>query len=293
MNALFPKLQHLVNRARAYGRRLTNPPGPAPATQQGAVPLSADLDEARQKVALAPNWYHAFELLPGLVTPGKVPIRPREHLDCYGVEADLAGVNALEIGTMDGPIAFELERRGARVKALDIQDPSRTGFDTAKSILGSEVQYVQGSIYDLRRLFGEERFDLIACFGVFYHLKSPVLAFEEIAAVMNDKATLMIEGECLLNYAEEVSGKPVDKKPLAALTSDRLPLALFYSGSYKGDDTNWFVPNLACVKEWLKAAGLELKRHWVLSRNDVTPPVQRLGGVVEKVGGSPVEHRTF
>jgi len=255
--------------------------------------MAVGLDEAREMMARAPNWYHAFELMPGLVTPGILPIRPRDQLDCYGVADDLAGVNALEIGTMDGPIAFELERRGARVTALDIQDPSRTGFDTAKSILGSDVHYVQGSVYDLRRLFGEQRFDLVACFGVFYHLKNPVLAFEEIAGVMNDTAKLLLEGECLLNYAEDGSGRRVEKKPLAALTSDRLPLAMFYSGNYKGDDTNWFVPNLACLKEWLRASGLELKRHWVLSKSDVTPPLQRMAGVAERIGSPPVEHRTF
>jgi tRNA (mo5U34)-methyltransferase len=81
----------------------------------------------------------------------------------------------LEIGTFDGAIAFECETRGAKLTGLDIQDPSKTGFNVAKEIRQSRVDYVQGSVYDLAALF-TEKFDYVFFLGVFYHLKNPVLA---------------------------------------------------------------------------------------------------------------------
>ena len=249
-----------------------------------------DYETAATMVSRA-NWYHAYELMPGLVTPGILPIVPSESLDCFEVAADLSGIDALEIGTLDGPIAFELEKRGARVTTLDIQDPSRTGFDTARAILGSSVRYVRGGVNDIPELLSSQQFDLIVFFGVFYHLKNPVLAFERIAgALRDDRARLLIEGECLLNYVEDISGQPIPAPPLDFLCSEDVALTLFYPGKYKGDDSNWHVPNLACVRAWLSAAGLDLEKHMLLSRQETSPPLQRMGGIVRRVGVPPVEH---
>jgi hypothetical protein len=253
--------------------------------------MITDLAVAREMVARVPTWFHAFELLPGLVTPGRQVTRPREHLNHLGIHEDLQGARALEIGTWDGPVAFELERRGASVVALDIQDPSKTGFNTAKAILGSEVEYIQGSVYDLTRLL-RSQFDLVVYFGVYYHLKSPVLAFEQIAAVMTDTATLAFEGECLINYLEDGAGQPTVELPVALLASTEIPLAVFYPGTFKGDDTNWFIPNLACLRAWLQAAGLTMRSHYLYAPPATSPPIQRAGGCATKIGDAPLEHRT-
>ena len=253
--------------------------------------MITDLAVARAMVARVPSWFHSFELLPGLVTPGRQVTRPREHLDHLGIAEDLRGTRALEIGTWDGPVAFELERRGATVVALDIQDPSKTGFNTAKAILGSRVDYVQGSVYDLTRLLPSQ-FDLVVYFGVYYHLKNPVLAFEQIAAVMTDTASLAFEGECLINYVEDGAGNPTAALPVELLASTEVPVALFYAGAFKSDDTNWFVPNLACLREWLKAAGLSMRSHYLYAPPATSPPIQRVGGLATKTRVPPIEHRT-
>lgn len=253
--------------------------------------MITDIAVAREMVARVPMWFHAFELLPGLVTPGRQVTCPWEHLNHLGIDEDLRGRRALEVGTWDGPVAFELERRGATVVALDIQDPSKTGFNTAKAILGSKVEYVQGSVYDLTRLIPSQ-FDLVIYFGVYYHLKSPVLAFEQIAAVMTDRAILAFEGECLINYLEDSSGRPVSELPVGLLASTEVPLTLFYAGTFKTDDTNWFIPNLACIREWLKAAGLTMRSHYLYAPTGTLPPIQRAGGIAHKTGAPSIEHRT-
>ena len=135
------------------------------------------------------SWYHRFEIVPGVFTPGKLLSKPKELFEHLDLPSDLTGKKVLEVGTWDGPLAFECEARGAVVTAMDIQDPARTGFNVAREILGSKVSYVQGSVYDAARLL-TGIFDYIFFLGVFYHLKHPVLAFEELSKLLTQGGTL-------------------------------------------------------------------------------------------------------
>ena len=97
-----------------------------------------NVESVRQAIGQV-RWYLSFEIVPGVITPGITAVDPKSRLELFGLPDDLRGARALDIGTWDGPVAFELERRGASVTALDIQDPNLTGFNTAKAILGSHV----------------------------------------------------------------------------------------------------------------------------------------------------------
>src|SRR6059058_5727786 len=82
-------------------------------------PLSAD--QLRTDVERYP-WYHTLELGQGVATTGMFDHRP--VLDRYPIPADLSGKRCLDVATMDGYFAFEMERRGAAsVTALDLEDP--------------------------------------------------------------------------------------------------------------------------------------------------------------------------
>lgn len=154
--------------------------------------VPADLAEQARGRA----WYHTLELGPGLTTEGWFDLRP--YVDRYGIPERLDGLRALDVGTWDGFWAFELERRGADVVALDLDDERRLdwpprrrpevfpdarrgdGFRLAKSILGSQVERVEGSIYDARpEQLGQ--FDLVFCGSVLIHLRDQLLALERIA----------------------------------------------------------------------------------------------------------------
>jgi tRNA (mo5U34)-methyltransferase len=167
-------------------------------------------------------------------------------------------MKCLDIGPMDGPMTFELERRGAHTAALDVQDPTRVGFDAARRILGSKVVHYQGSVYDLP--FEDLRdLDLVVFRGVYYHLKYPLLAFERISAAMRVGGMLHFEGAALLNYAEDLEGKPVEFRPdfVAEWNDKRVPVCLSYPNRYLGA-SNWFIPNPACLESWLIASGFEV-----------------------------------
>ena len=208
------------------------------------------------------KWYHSFEIVPGVITPGICRVYPEKMFQRFGLASRLNGKRILEIGTWDGPFAFELEFRGAEVVATDIQDPDRTGFNTAKTILGSQLKYVRASVYDLTQHL-DGKFDIVVFMGVFYHLKYPVLAFEEINKVLKDDGILLFEGECFSHYAEKADAggvKRLSRLLLSVFAHSEIPMALFYSGTYKNDISNWHIPNISCVKSWLATAHFHVKR---------------------------------
>lgn len=235
--------------------------------------------DAKQQIAQA-HWYHSFEVLPGIITPGKHFIDAYKIFnERYALPLDLTGMTALDVGALDGPYSFELERRGAVVTALDIQNPDHTGFNTAKHIRQSKVRYIQGNVYDLSML-SDQKFDIVTFLGVWYHLKNPLAAFEQLSNVIKNTGLLLLEGECLVNYAELPNGRESSEICLIkSMAQSKLSISLFYSGAYKKDNWSWYVPNLACIKEWLAANGLELTNYGYWNKH----PHQRLYGTARKV----------
>ena len=154
------------------------------------------IDDALRKRVAQQRWYHTMELAPGLVTHGWFDLRADVHR--YGLPERMDGLRALDIGTWDGFWAFEIERRGAQVVALDLDDerdldwpprrrpatydpePRGGGFALAHEALGSEVERVVGSIYHVTP---EDlgTFDCVLCGSVLIHLRDQLLALERIA----------------------------------------------------------------------------------------------------------------
>src|SRR4051812_2121921 len=77
-------------------------------------PTAADI------IATKHNWYHVIDLADGVTTPGWIDLRT--HLSTVGFPDDMTGMRALDIGMFDGFWAFEMERRGAQVIGIDIDD---------------------------------------------------------------------------------------------------------------------------------------------------------------------------
>jgi len=257
------------------------------------------------------SWYHRYEISPGVFTPGYCDADPIGLFRRLGLSQELSGMRILEIGTWDGPYAFELESRGAEVIATDIQDPDSTGFNVAKQILKSKVKYVRTSVYDLTKNL-DGKFDMVLFAGVFYHLKNPIVAFEQIYEILKDGGTLLFEGECFSHYAENINSKKVWHPLLLALYAySNLPITLFYSGSYKNDPSNWYIPNAICLRAWLEATRFKvlaiettvqglwrrkgnslLERVYAVLSHLVFNIHQRIEGTAIKIAASPIEeHR--
>jgi SAM-dependent methyltransferase len=201
-----------------------------------------------------------YEVEPGLFTPGDtLEIEPKRCLDELGIPGNLAGLRALDIGAWDGPYTFELERRGAKVTALDIQDPDVTAFNLVKKIKNSSATYVRGGVYDvLPETLGS--YDLVLFAGVYYHLKSPVLALQRIRRLLTDKGTLFIEGASVTDHlAGEITKAlrlPESSVRAAAEILDQLPLSYFDAEKriYR-HWSNWWFPTTRCLEVILQDCG--------------------------------------
>ena len=150
-------------------------------------------DELREAIREHQFWYHSMELRPGITTPGIA----QEHfvLNMLGIPEDLSGMTVLDIGCWDGFFSFECERRGAaRVVSADLWDNAgREGFDLAREELGSKVEPLECSVYDLPGKLGGERFDLVLFLGVLYHMRHPLLALEQLAATVKPGGLAIVD----------------------------------------------------------------------------------------------------
>jgi len=215
--------------------------------------------------------YHKYEIEPGLFTPGQfLEVNPKRCLDELGVPTDLSGLRALDIGAWDGPYSFELERRGAQVTALDIQDPDITVFNAVKQIKNSTATYIRCGVYDaLPETLGV--YDLVVFAGVYYHLKNPVLSLQRIRRLLKDGGSLFIEGASVTDYLAEqlnkVLGRPKSSMNATAEILDQLPLSFFDTEQrIYGDWSNWWYPTTRCLEVMLLDSGfrnvhLELKKN--------------------------------
>jgi tRNA (mo5U34)-methyltransferase len=152
------------------------------------------------------SWYHTIDLGHGVLTPGMFDHRPA--VGRYLIPQDLTGMRCLDVGTMDGFWAFELERRGAaEVVATDVAEvddldwpplwrrrveptldaTKEARFEIAHRALGSSVERVECSIYELdQRALGT--FDLVFCGDLLVHLKDPITALQRLRGICRGSA---------------------------------------------------------------------------------------------------------
>jgi tRNA (mo5U34)-methyltransferase len=158
------------------------------------------------------GWYHTIELAPGISSRNAV----YDHgptVDQAGLPASLKGKTALDVGTADGFWAFEMERRGARVTAIDIARPQdydllpihrarmpepwhtatdhehASRFHLAHSMRRSQVEYKICNVYDVspKRL---GTFDVVYCGTMLMHLFNPLQAILNIRSVTKEMAVI-------------------------------------------------------------------------------------------------------
>lgn len=217
--------------------------------------------EARTAIEAVNRWYHTIEVAPGVLTPGMFDLRPTvERLPW----PEVSGRRCLDVGTFDGFLAFELERRGAReVLATDIGsyagwdwehhltargpaymqavfgDAHGLGFQTARRLRGSGATLQFANVYELSpETVGE--FDVVVCGSLLLHLRDPLRALAAIRSVCR---------EWLLC---------TDQVDLArSLWAPRRPLVRLDGTS---GETQWWLPNAAGHRQMLAAAGFAPER---------------------------------
>jgi tRNA (mo5U34)-methyltransferase len=177
---------------------------------------------------------------------------------------DVRGKRCLDIGTFDGYLAFELEKRGAaEVVAIDVEDhllwdwppdyraeglardpgfsgpPKGAGFRLAAELMDSKAQWRPLNIYDLSpETTGT--FDVVVLGSLLLHLRDPMRALEAVKSVCTGQflSSDQIELQLTLQHP---------KTPLFRL-----------NGS--GADCQWFNFNAAGHNRMVYSAGFKIER---------------------------------
>ena len=209
-------------------------------------------EQKKQMIKRVKYWYHTIDLGDGLVTPGWEKIkRLNENMIAF-LPVSFEGISVLDVGCWDGLFSFEAERRGAsRVLAIDnlaggdgfsqktLDSIKGDGFkplETARAVLGSNIQYEFGNVYDLSpEVHG--KFDCTLFFGVLYHLWHPLLALERLRKVTT---------KCL--FIETHVNEAIDQS---------VPLIRFYPRGEKYEASTWVGPNILALYEMLKVVGFK------------------------------------
>jgi tRNA (mo5U34)-methyltransferase len=181
------------------------------------------------------SWWHSIDLGGGRITPG---VHSHEELlnnfNRFALPSGLDGLRVLDIGCWDGFYAFEAEKRGAGVVALDSWRPDN--FFRAREALGSKIPFHELSVYDATRA-KLDSFDIVFFLGVLYHLRHPLLALERVCELTRDVA--IVESHVVDN-----------------LFDTKQPIMEFYEEDELGGQfDNWWGPNIECLRRMLRAAG--------------------------------------
>ena len=217
--------------------------------------------DPRTAIARVPRWYHCIEVAPGVLTPGMFDLRPIVERMPW---PDVRGRRCLDVGTSDGFLAFELERRGAaEVVAVDLAAHEQwdweahmgslgpeylravsgpemgAGFRVAHALRRSSVIFHAASVYELSPdTVGS--FDVVLCGSLLLHLRDPLRAMAAIASVCH--------GQLLCTNQVDLG---------RSVTHPRTPL--FRLDATSGI-TQWWIPNAAGHRQMLRAAGFAVER---------------------------------
>ncbi|HEX2256872.1 MAG TPA: TIGR04290 family methyltransferase [Afifellaceae bacterium] len=229
-------------------------------TMEGTRDLSPE-EIRRQTEALGP-WFHNIELRGVSTAPdhflGDYPkVKWRRFADA--LPSDLTGKSVLDIGCNAGFYSIELKRRGAaRVLGIDSDEDYLAQARFAAGVLDLDIELRTLSVYDIGAI--GERFDVVLFLGVLYHLRHPLLALD---LIHEHVAKDLMVFQSMQRGASQVEPVAEDYDFWEQDHFDRpgYPRLHFIEHRYAGDQTNWWVPNRACVEAMLRSAGFEILSH--------------------------------
>jgi tRNA (mo5U34)-methyltransferase len=214
---------------------------------------------AEQISTLGP-WFHNINLR-GIQTAPEhfLGDYPRIKFDRFrdAIPQDLSGKTVLDIGCNGGFYSIEMKRRGAaRVLGIDTDERYLRQARFAAEVEEADIEFLRMPVWDLAEL--EETFDLVIFMGVLYHLRHPLLALDLIHEhVAKD---MLLFQSMQRGSSDIVEVKPdYDFDATAPFDEPGFPKMHFIEHRYSHDQTNWWVPNRACVEAMLRSSGFAIE----------------------------------
>ena len=234
-------------------------------------------------------WYHHFELPSGVWTgngepPAYDPIERWQLFEPHLPE-DLEGKSVLDVGGNSGYFSLRMKQRGAGRTVM--VEPVVEFVDQAQFVFeqfGVEVEVVCDDVHAYC-LTTDERFDYVLFLGLFYHLKYPVLVLDRLAEMTKELMVFNSHIEGPSPEEAEAQAPSVESPPTAlgrlrrvvagrpdppdesgeaedvdrdVLKSPSFPRMSFLEGAYRGDLSNWWVPNYEALEPLVRSAGLKV-----------------------------------
>ena len=223
---------------------------------------SQDREAVEREVEALGWWYHHFELPSGVWTgdgeaPAYDPIERWELFESH-LPADLAGKSVLDVGGNSGYFSVRMKQRGAgRCVMVEpvAEFVAQANFVFEQFDVDVDVVQEDVHVFCLRT---SERFDYVLFLGLFYHLKYPVLVLDRLAEMTKE----------LMVFNSHIGGPPAkerkrwrgrdERDERDDLQSDSFPRMSFLETAYRGDFSNWWVPNHEAMEPLARSAGLKV-----------------------------------
>jgi len=221
-------------------------------------------------------WYQCFELPGGVMTsPGRPPAyfpETRWKLVEPFVPPDLTGKTVLDVGGNAGYFSVQMMRRGA--KSCTLIEPYEEFAAQARYVADLFAYDIEVIAEDVHTwcLTHDARFDYVIFLGLFYHLKYPGIVLDRLAEMTRE---LML----FQSHIADEENPAIGSGHASALDGDSsFPRLAFIENLYKGDPTNWWLPDAAALDALVRSAGMN-----VIARPHPHLLVARPGDVPGKV----------
>lgn len=151
------------------------------------------------------KWFHAIRFDENRTTNGRFPKSRPANYTLFGTleylrHIEVRGMDCVDLGTMDGLIAFALSSMSAgNVVATDMA-PRKT-FEAGRAFLGHDIDYRHPvSIESLGSELGDKKVDLLVCCGILYHVFEPLMSLVQCRERLRTNGLMILETQYA--YAE-------------------------------------------------------------------------------------------
>ena len=204
-------------------------------------------------------WYHSMNLGHDLRTPGEYGVN-LVAVAALLKHVDLNGLKCLDVGTMNGKMAFLMEKLGADVTAVDLG--VRVEVLDLIELFQSKVKTRFNTGYQQFPQLREESglFDFILCSGNIYHIYSPIDFIFETRKTVRKNGYVIFETACTKEDTE------------TKMTFNR--------GELYADYATFWVPSIGCLRYLIEYSCFEIVAEAVLRSHGI-PRVAMLARAID------------